>query len=875
MPMGKARIVVVVMLAVALILASFNQSLVDAQTSSNASMDGLDTKKDGKAKVFGLRLSTIPDRLVRGEDAYLIIQAHDDRGNPVPLLPEITSISVLNSDAVSISDSVERVGSAYAVKIKPLKSMDTKVTVVARGPSMMLGSMDIRVYEPLDRPSGLALSIKPSSISYIGPREGYIAVQLLNAKGEPVTADKDYLIDLGSSNPDLLQLSSITIKQGSNYAYTQFRMKDVVPSPSQHITITARHGSMYAEGTVKVESPGKEVLRLYVMDTVPAVRGHEVYAFIQLQDSDGNAIYAEQDMKVEVKPDGMLMTGGTGVIRKGESTTVVSLYVNTDKTCEAIAQGSDGGKGQCVSIIATSGNLTSNKAMVELVEPVYIDGSKYIGEVKEISVMPRIFPSNMPIIADGRSKVIGAVQLVSSDGGNGDSSSSGGRNGKSTGIRPVIVPMDTPIDIVSDNRLAVEDTRVTVARGKSAALIQAKVGYDASGTMVYTVSDYVDDASFRLSMQGHKGITIVGEPLLSKVTKGMSIPYIVYFSDADGYSSYALDDMSLRVSTNDKVEVIKGSSIAKGHASTIVQLRAVKGGDATVHVEAVGSTVRYTGSGGISIADVGNLKVNISTPDVMLSNSKTLAALEMVDADGYPVHVGGDVRALLFSTGASVPEMLVIPKGKYFTLFTVETDDKGYGSGAGITAMVDGFGIVERTISIIDSNTPTLKLSAPESVRPMEPFDVVLDASYAGVQLSNVLVSWSSDLAVLTNMYDSSTDGQGKAMARFIAYREGVITVNAKISGYGIEESASIMINGTTSSSPIGSNDGKSDSGEVESNDSLGNGNNDDSISIPTTDDVTSMLDQIPIDTEYLLMLPALGGIATWYVNKKFRKRGV
>ncbi|MEM4310396.1 MAG: hypothetical protein QXS98_06345 [Candidatus Nitrosocaldus sp.] len=868
--MYDRRVVAVIVLISILTMIASQTLLANAQTNNGKGVESINNDGKDKTTIFRLKLSTLPDKLVRGEDAHLIIQMQDNRGNPVQLMPEIMSISVLDDDAISISDNIEKIGNVYAVKIRPLKNIETKITVVARGVGTMLETIDVKVYEPLNKPNRLALSIKPSDLSYIGPKEGYIAVQLLNAKDEPVYADKDYLVELGSSNPDILQVSNIIIKQGTNYAYIPFSIKDKGLLSNQYITITARHGNMYAEDTIKVESSDKQVLRLYVMDMVPAVRGHEVYAFVQLQDQNGNAIYAEEDMRVEVKPDSMLVIGGTGTIRKGESTTVISLYVNTDKRCDEILQSEDKNRA-CVGIIATSSNnLVSNKAMVELVEPVYVDGNKYIGEGRDTRIIPRFFPDTMPIIVDGRSKVIGAVQLVTADVANGKGSEGSGKS-----IRPVIVPLDTPIDIVSDNRLAVEDTRVILPRGKSAALINAKVGYDASETKIYTISDYVDDTSFRLNLQGHKGITIVGEPLLSRISKGMDVPYIVYFKDSDGRSAYAPDDMSLKIGgDDDKIEVIKSSSVAKGSANAIAQLRTIKGGDATLHVEATGSVMRYTSTGKISIIDVGSINISINTLDPILPNSKAYASLELVDADGYPVHARSDVRALLFSSGLHVPEMLVIPKGKYFTLFTIEASNpSNHDSSTEMTAMVDGIGIIKRDVRIINNHPLTLKLSAPESVKPMDQFDVILDAYYAEVPLSNVQVSWSGDLAVLTNMYDSNINEQGKAMARFIAYREGIITIIAKISGYGIEESTSIKINS------IDSNNNNNIKADVEDGNSKGDINiiddnyNDSANATNMVDDVTNMFSEHMIDVEYLLMLPAIGGIATWFINKKLRKR--
>ncbi|SPC34527.1 hypothetical protein [Candidatus Nitrosocaldus cavascurensis] len=858
---SRVVVALVLILIIAMMIAS-QTLLASAQTSNDKKDGSINNDVKDKRTTFRLKLSTLPDKLVRGEDAYLIIQMQDNRSNPVQFLPEIISISVLDDGAISISDSIEKIGNAYAVKIRPLKSIETKITVVAKGLGTMLETINVKVYESLSKPSKLALNIKPSNLSYIGPREGYIAVQLLNTKDEPVYADNDYLIELNSSNIDLLQVNNVIIKQGTNYAYVPFSIKDTIPLSNPYITITAKHGNMYAEGMIKVEMPDKQVLRLYVMDMVPAVRGHEVYAFVQLQDPNGNAIYAEEDMRVEVKPDSMLLIGGTGTIRKGESTTVISLYVNTDKSCDEILQSKDKSTA-CVGIIASSNNLTSNKAMVKLVEPVYVDGSQYISESKEIRVIPRFFPDNMPIIVDGRSKVIGAVQLMV------DAASEKGSESVGKSIRPLIVPLDTPIDIVSDNRLAVEDTRVTIARGKSAALINAKVGYNASETRIYTISDYVDDTSFSLNLQGHKDVTIVGEPLISRVSKGMDIPFIIYFKDSNGYSSYAPDDMSLRIGGgDDKIEVIKSNAIARGSANAMVQLRTVKEGDATLYVEAIGSVIRYASTGSISITSIDSINVSINMLDPILSKSKAFASLELVDSDGYPVHTRSDVRALIFSSGLDVPDMLVIPKGKYFTLFTVEASNPSNYGSAEITAMVDGFGIIKRDVKIISNNPPTLKLSAPESVKPMDQFDVTLDASYAGVKLSNMQVSWSSDLAILTNMYDNSTNEQGNAMARFIAYKEGVITVTVKVSGYGIEESASIKINSIDSN-----NNNRMDEDNYNKSDgNIAYGNTSDDANA-TTIEITNIINELPIDAEYLLMLPAVGGIMTWYVSKKLRKK--
>ncbi|MEM4635771.1 MAG: hypothetical protein QXL44_07810, partial [Candidatus Nitrosocaldus sp.] len=102
--MYDRRVVAVIVLISILTMIASQTLLANAQTNNGKGVESINNDGKDKTTIFRLKLSTLPDKLVRGEDAHLIIQMQDNRGNPVQLMPEIMSISVLDDDAISISD---------------------------------------------------------------------------------------------------------------------------------------------------------------------------------------------------------------------------------------------------------------------------------------------------------------------------------------------------------------------------------------------------------------------------------------------------------------------------------------------------------------------------------------------------------------------------------------------------------------------------------------------------------------------------------------------------------------------------------------------------------------------------------------------------
>lgn len=844
------------MIGIMLVLLMLSLTIADvyAQSGNGKKDDSSGSSSSSNANLL-MDISTVPSRLVKGEEGFLAIQVYNNE--PTPFIAEIASITSSNPDILSIDKgSIQRVGNTLLIKVMPLESGIATVTLTTRDLNLKPVSKEIRVYEPLDRPSKLGLTVKPSSFSYLGPYDGYIAVQLLNVVDEPVVADKDYDIHLSSSNPFIINLNTtVRISKGENYAYIHFTLN---AKSSGSTTILARYNDMVASESITFDGIYGKVLRLYAVDMVPALKGQFIYAFVQLQDSNGKVIYADKDMSVEVRADTHDIIGGTGVIRKGESTAAVRLMVNTDKPCPT--------QDACVSLIALSKDMASDPVKINLMEPIianYTSGPKSIDS--SLKIYARIVPK-MPIVADGKEKVIGALQLISyPDNAKNDAQA-----------RPIIADIDTQVNIISSSKVTMKDAKVTVPKGSNMQLLDASIGYSASKVKVTALADYLENSIMELDVQGYSDVSIAAEPLVSKISYAMPFPYIVYFKDSIGKAAYPVDDMSVRVN-GDGIAVKQGdSSVRKGGSSIILELESLRKGSINAYVEAIGMDTRYEANSIIDTLylDRSNFRLDAIMPDKVLLGSKHVAAVELLYKD-YPIMASDDVRLILFSNGISIPADVSIARGRHYAFFTVEarSADK-----ASVTVMADGFNSVSKEVEVVN-DTLSIRLDAPNKVNTMDIFDVSLAVSYAGMPLSNMQVRWSADAAVLTSMYDSITDSKGSARAKFLAYDEGVITVSAIVNGYGIERSTSIMVESGSNASDVNT-DADNAGNDASSYDSMSG----DSISISMSDDSMSnndnILDQLnsvssnlPIDAEFLIMLPAVGGIAAWFVNKRLRAK--
>ncbi len=776
----KIRLLVsTIVLVIMLVLGNANYHLT-AQTPAQ-------TPAQSSAKTMNLAFMAVPQKLIEDTDATLLVYAVDSSNTPLPI--KIPSLSVTSSDpsVVSIKD-ISSSEFDNSVKINIHAGKIGSATVTAANSGFLSSQVKIDVVGNAYEASGLLVKAVPSTFSEFGPYRGYVSVQLVNSFGNPVPADDDIVINLSSSDPNIVSLNDkVTIKRGDYFVYREFTALNAGTTLLQ----AEVPGKWKESAQVIVAQPtGPLGIALKVLPNIaPALQSAHLYGFAQLQDASGNPITADRDVSVNIISDSDYIDGGTGIIKKGDTHIVVTLDVNTNLPCPTLNK-------PCVTLTAVAKGYTSGSADVELRKPVSQQNVNLATRMISRNITAKIDPVvyAIPLLADGKDHEIGVVQMQTTKDGNVD---------PATTI-PIISSRDIPLTIHSSDSdiLEIKDAQsLTIQRGSSATLIEGKMGYKTGQPKLTIVAERFGESTTPLTVSGHAGVVLAAEPLISKIMAKSTFPLVVYFKDANGASSYSLEDMPISISKVDKPEAEIGSStttteildiqsgvIRKGSSTMLLDTESKGKGTSTV---TFGGSIRdATFSTQTSITMSNQVPENLAMfiPSLILGNAKYTIPLEVIDKDGFPIKTTSDVEVLLVSSignVVSVPASVIIPKGQYYTTLLIGAVGQG---DTEVTALANNFQSSKLNVKVTLAK-PTLVLTPSSTIVKLDDqFQVTLDSKYSDIPLRGLTVKWSSDAAKLVRA-EETTNEDGRAEAAFSIDHETPFTVTAEVSGYGYETS--------------------------------------------------------------------------------------
>ena len=790
-------------------------------------------------------IDILPDRLISNSDALLIVRYED-----APFAPEIEQVLTSDNSILMVDkNSIRVVGSNVMINLYTFNAGNATITVIPKVGKPI--SEDVKVYHSSDKPAKLLIKILPDKFSYIGPKNGYIIAQLVNSANIPIKAKDDYTIELTSSNPNVVAFDDhMTIKEGEYFAIKEFSVKGYGES-----IIKARYDDLIAEGNIISYKPSEYRLDLKIAPEIaPAVKGQKVYAFVQLQDVNGVPIYADKDIEVniEASTDDILTT--PAIIKAGNNIAIAELIINTDKTCKDVEidlsnrQDFD----PCIELYALADGLKSNTAFLELREGVkdeFIQLSNRIGDNKT-RITPVIFPlDGLKIIADGREKVVGVIQLMTVESDEFDLASA----------KPVLPSHNYIIDSNSKDNLILKMGSITIEKPYANSLIKARTGYVASEAEVEFYSENIDSMDVKFRLYGHSNVKLYVEPMVDYIVKGMDFPYMVYFKDDQGFAAYAYSDMSMLVSMDKDIAYVESGYIKRGDASIVLDSYALEQGDANVRFDFISNKDSITLNEGLTILSNDKSSLRLDITDSIPINTKGIGSVMLVDNGDNPMLAKEDIDVYLYTSNdlIKVPRYVTIPSGKHYATFLIEAYNMT--GTTDITAFADGFDPLNASIKIINDN---LNLTLSKDKEPMlnERISITLNATYNGKPISNADVAWDSRDA-LPIEYDTVTDEQGVADAIYLITKEHSM-ITATLRYNGLERSASIVlyVNSTDTQEKIVKDeidtiDIKPNSTGIESN-------------IEEEDDNNIKL---PFDIEYLLIIPAVAGVGL-SIRKRLRR---
>ena len=795
---------------------------------------------------MNLAFMTVPQKLIADTDATLLIYAVDSSNTPMPI--RIPTLTVTSSDpsVISVNDvTSSEFDNSVKVSIHAGKIGSATLTAASQG--FLSSQVKLDVVGDAYKPSGLLVKATPSTFSQYGPYKGYVSVQLVNFFGNTIPTDQDLVINLSSSDPNVIDLDQqVIMKQGEYFVHKEFTVLN-----SGITLLQAEIPGMWKESAkvnvLQPTNPLQIALKVFP-DIAPARQGALLYAFAQLQDANGLPLKASTDIPVNIITDSNDIRQGTGLIKKGQSHTVVTLSVNTSTECPASLDENGSPRDlefdPCVTLTAVAKGYRTGPAEVELRTPVDqedINPDTRIFDPRA-SIEPVVY--SVPLLADGKDQFIGVVQLQTTD--------EDGLIDRET-TQPVIASIDLPISAQSsDSEILEIKGDVRMQRSKSVTLLEGTMGYKTGNPEVVIVAEFFGESVTPITVTGHSGVVMAAEPVISKILSKTTFPMVVYFKDAGGASSYAPGDMLISISHLDVPEAeigtsttttdildIQSAAIQKGSSIKMLQTDSKGKGTSTVTFESSMKDATFSTQTSIVMGNQVPENLGMFIPATILGNAKYTVPLQVIDKNGYPIKTTSDVEIMLVPSIRNVistPASVIIPKGQYYATMLIEAISQG---STEVTALANNFQSSKINVQVTTAKPEFILTPSVSTVRLNDQFTVTLDSKYLGMPLKDIAIRWSSDAAILVEG-DEKTDENGKAEAVFLINRETPFAITAEAEGYGYERSATSISLSSVPQTPV--NTVLPD---------LGNNGQDNSM----------------ISYSYFLVLPAIGGVIFWLIK--------
>ncbi|MHB8601530.1 MAG: hypothetical protein ACYC6W_07315 [Nitrosotalea sp.] len=694
---------------------------------------------------FGIKM--IPGKITEGTEG--LIQVYSKSGETMDKLVatsyDTSIVQVIGTD----SDNLHKV---YTVKIKALKSGETKLALAAPGFSSQEFTVDVSKNSNIA--SKLLIKTTPSTFNTDGPKHGYFAIETTNDDGFPTAVSSDTQIAITVSDTNIVSLKNnqVVIKKDSYYTVGEFDVNQ--PGSAQ---ISASTQSMQTVSSIIAVNNvnSQDTLQVYVYPAkINAYKASYVYAIVQLHDSSGTPILAKDDIPITVQ---VINSTGTGIVNTSGS----SIYVQVNEK-PVIKKGSywtyvpveiTAGTNNVFNVaVSGKGNLVSPAAQFTSV----MDSAVYDDKSAKIDILP--------ILATGGKELVGISHLEDNAGN----------------ILLAKEKLNIHVDSSDPSTLSVDD--VIFDHGSQAVPVFAQVGNVINPVTLNVVTATPQTITPTINSMNTAPLTLVAEPLIPKVLSHVAFPLSFYMTKG-GVISLPTSGFDMQIAPTDVIQTAalsfpKGSSIHTTNA-TILQ-------DGQQVFSLTSSTYLTTFT--IDALSSDAKSITMDYPDTIVSNTTNAFSVELLDEQNLPVYPSHDVSVKIVSSNPAVmdfPDDIQIKKGTYYATFNADAKKSG---SVEIAILVEQIPLSKFTISVV-SFSPELSIASPDFSQTNIPFVATLTATYDQAPLVGLKVDWIFNGTTIQNM-SSTTDSGGKAVAKFVSYDPGTAHIEATVSGGSYESQA-------------------------------------------------------------------------------------
>ncbi len=719
-----------------------------------------------ESKNFGYKM--MPEKLVEGTDG--ILQVYGLQKN-IPISNAINDLIVTSSDQRVVQILEMFTNTETSITTVRLSAIDPgSANIAIAAPGFVSEEFSVTVYDIKQGEHQLLVKTVPDTFTINGPTKGYFSVELADIDSNPTFAKQDTVISITASNSEIVNLgqNEIIINEGEYFAIGEFQ----VIKPGE-VTIYAETGNTES-GSSKIKVLGvsgedsdleeEYTIQLYVIpEKISNFATSSTFAIVQLQGPDGSPIKATKTIPVSLKIDHAKSIFNDK--RTNEISTVDSIV---------IPPGSSTGFAKL-----------SVKAGVQETYNVSISAEDYhVSDSVEFQTIltpdvdsPLTKLETVPLLASGDEQLIGVLYPADENG-------------------VALINLQTlESEIFSSDRDALTISDDRMGKGSGAKLIYGKLGQTVIDRLIVTVVGEEKETVFPIVYGPERNeLQLVSEPLISKVKPETNFPMMVYLVNEAGASWYFPDTSNVIMAPNELVKTIV-QTISEGQSLSILNSKSIKEGKTTLDFEVNEFTTTIDFDTGISKPS----KIELTSPDHLLSGMKNTLSLQILDNEGNPIFASKDIEFRLAADDNTIeiPQTVTIKKGAYNSFFDIVPKQT---TQTEISILASDFPLSKFTINTVETN-PSLIISSVNSIPSGETFDLVLDAKILDVPISNVEINWDIQGAQIQEI-SKITDNNGKIKLSLVADDAEMIIVRATASEFEqVTTSKQIVI--TASGEPV------------------------------------------------------------------------
>ncbi len=746
---------------------------------------------------FGYKL--LPEKLL--ENTFGDLQVYVI-SNSMMVPRTITDLKVISSDTdiVQILE-VEKDSDSYIKNIK-IKAIAPGITTVAlAAPGFSSKEITVEVFNNNNHPTQILMKVTPEEFAVDGQKHGFVGVELTTTGGLPVIASEDIIVKVETPNTDVIKLqdSEITIKQGEYFAITEFELS----GSGDAIIFAETEGMKKISQTVKVLEPeGPLEIQLTVIpDTFNSYNAAKGYAILQLVDSLGVPVVAEEDiyLKLDVdNPDAaqntssdfdeVLFDKNSLVIKKGEYSTFTKFSPRPNL-----------------------GDFTSEDQqifqMFVSVDNYLARGDTFTIIHEEIGGLEGEGPSVtevVPFLTTGKKEIIGVTYFETSQTVSKRIGETSQREMVTIEGLPVSASSDYELNISSSEENSVNPINSIMPKGDNSIILMGETGTVVPETDIeiyVTDNDGIKTITALPNGPLEDDISLVIESLIPMILVGEKFPLAAYLLEEESEDTETIttdddeDEINPRIGPTMFIE----NGILTFDANEFVDVESVnisKNQEFSLTypmIEEVGNTVlngqigEFEGSMELTSHTTDPTQMYLGYIDNILITNGNLATVQLLDSVGNPVYAKEDTTIQLVSNNQAVlktPDQIMIKEGEYFNTFELESLAEGT---VELAILSENLPLSKYDLNIIDL-TPSLALNLLGGMNWNERIEAKLSVTIPEIEtsLSGFKVDWTTDGGEVKSM-EEVTNSEGIATLNIIANDKETVKISATVSGNGLE----------------------------------------------------------------------------------------